>query len=213
MPGCFVVLEGGDAAGKSTQAARLAASLRARGLPVLETFEPGATGAGSVIRELLLHRRETIAPIAEALLMAADRAQHVVEQIAPSLERGEWVVCDRYVASSLVYQGMVRGVGVEAVEALNRLATGGLVPDLVVVVDVPDAVARERAGGAPDRLESEGEAFHAAVRDAYRTLATERDWTVIDGTGDVDTVAALVWAAVAPLLSRARPGEPAAEPG
>ncbi len=201
MPGRFVVLEGGDGSGKSTQAARLAAELRERGVAVCETFEPGATGAGAVIRELLLHRGETIAPTTEALLMAADRAQHVTEQIAPAVERGEWVVCDRYLPSSLVYQGMVRGIGVEAVEDLNRAATAGIEPDVVIVLDVEDAIAHERAGDSPDRLEAEGAAFHAAVRAAYRTLAVERGWAVIDGANVVDTVAARVWALVEPLLA------------
>lgn len=201
MRGRFVVLEGGDAAGKSTQVVRLAGSLRAHGVDVVEGFEPGATGAGAVIRELLLHRKEAIAPVTEALLMAADRAQHVAERILPSLARGSWVVCDRHVPSSLVYQGIVRGVGVEAVEALNRLATGGLVPDLVVVLDVPDDVAAARGQETPDRLESEAAAFHVAVRDAYRRLARERGWVVVDGTLDVDAVAAGVWAAVEPLLA------------
>ena len=150
MPGRFVVLEGGDGSGKSTQAARLAAGLRQRGIAVCETFEPGATGAGAVMRELLLHSREAIAPTTEALLMAADRAQHVAEQIAPALLRGEWVVCDRYLPSSLVYQGIVRGLGVDTVAAVNRVATASVEPDLVIVVDVTDAVAhgtrRHRAG-------------------------------------------------------------------
>ena len=201
-PACFVVLEGGDGSGKSTQAARLVSQLRARGLVVSETFEPGATGAGAMVRELLLHRREPIAPVTEALLMAADRAQHVVEQLAPALERGEWVVCDRYVPSSLVYQGSVRGVGVEVVEDLNRVATAGIEPDVVIVLDVPEATARERAGSSPDRLEAEGNAFHAAVLAAYRALAAERGWAVVDGVGDVETVAARVWARVEPLLAQ-----------
>jgi dTMP kinase len=200
--GRFVVLEGGDGSGKSTQAGRLAAQLRARDLVVCETFEPGATGAGALIRELLLHRRETIAPVTEMLLMAADRAQHVAEQLAPALERGEWVVCDRYVPSSLVYQGVVRGVGVEAVEDVNRVATAGVEPDLVIVLDVSDETARQRAGATPDRLEAEGDVFHAAVREAYRALAAERHWVVVDGAGDVEHVAARVWANVDPLLAR-----------
>jgi dTMP kinase len=200
MPGCFVVLEGGDGSGKSTQAAALAAKLRDRGIPVLETFEPGATPAGRVLRDMLLHGSVDIAPTTEAFLMAADRAQHVVEQVAPALARGECVVSDRFVASSLVYQGVVRGVGVEAVAELNRFATAGVEPDVVVVLDVPDAVARERAGSAPDRLEAEGDAFHDAVRSAYRELAAEYGWAVVDGVGDVDTVAARVWQLVEPLV-------------
>jgi dTMP kinase len=166
--------------GKSAQAAR-SAELREQGVTVCETFEPGATGAGAVIRELLLHRRETIAPTTEALLMAADRAQHVAEQIAPVVERGDWVVCDRYLPSSLVYQGVARGIGVEVVEAMNRAATAGVEPDIVIVFDVEDAIAQARAAESPDRLEAEGVAFHAAVRAAYRTLAAERGWAVVDG--------------------------------
>jgi dTMP kinase len=202
MPGRFVVLEGGDGSGKSTQAARLAAELRERGVAVCETFEPGATGAGAVIRELLLHRRETIAPTAEALLMAADRAQHVAEQIAPAVERGDWVVCDRYLPSSLVYQGLVRGIGVQAVEDLNRAATAGVEPDIVIVLDVDDAIAQQRTGDSPDRLEAEGAEFHAAVRAAYRTLGVERGWTLVDGGAAVDGVAARVGELVEPLLAR-----------
>jgi dTMP kinase len=200
MPGRFVVLEGGDGSGKSTQAAQLAAGLRQRGIAVCETFEPGATGAGAVIRELLLHSRETIAPNTEALLMAADRAQHVAEQIAPALERGEWVVCDRYLPSSLVYQGIVRGLGVDAVVGVNRMATGSVEPDVVIVLDVSDAIARARAGREPDRLEAEGDAFHDSVRAAYRALAGDRGWTLVDGDDDVDAVAARVWSLVERLL-------------
>jgi dTMP kinase len=201
MPGRFVVLEGGDASGKTTQAARLAADLRRRGVTVCETFEPGATGAGAVMRELLLHSREAIAPATEALLMAADRAQHVAEQIAPALTRGEWVVCDRYLPSSLVYQGIVRGIGVDTVVAVNRVTTGSVEPDLVIVIDVSDAVAQARADDEQDRLEAEGDAFHTAVRAAYRSLADEHGWMLVDGDGDVDAVAARVWSHVEPLLA------------
>jgi dTMP kinase len=201
MAGGFVVLEGGDGSGKSTQARRLASSLRERGVTVCETFEPGATPAGAVIRELLLHHAAPIAATTEALLMAADRAQHVTEQIEPALAAGQWVVCDRYQPSSLVYQGAVRGLGVDVVEELNRAATGRVAPHLVVVLDVPDAVAIARRASSADRLESEGDAFHAAVRAAYRSLATARGWTIVDGEGDVETVAARVWSHVEPLLA------------
>jgi dTMP kinase len=201
MAGRFVVLEGGDDSGKSTQARRLALSLRERGLTVCETFEPGATPAGAVIRDLLLHRAAPIAATTEALLMAADRVQHVTEQIEPALAAGQWVVSDRYLPSSLVYQGVVRGLGVDAVEELNRVATGRIAPDVVVVLDVPDAVAVARRASSADRLESEGDAFHATVRAAYRSLATARGWMVVDGEGDVETVAARVWSHVAPLLT------------
>lgn len=199
--GRFVVLEGGDGSGKSTQAAALARWLRARGLDVVETFEPGAGPVGAVLRDVLLHGPEPVAPVAEALLMAADRAQHVGREIAPALERGEWVVCDRYVPSSLVYQGVVRGLGVDVVERLSDIATGGLAPDVVLLLDVSDPVAERRRADESDRLEREGGAFHASVRAAYRELAPSRGWVVVDADADVDTVAARVRDAVAPLLA------------
>jgi dTMP kinase len=200
MPGRFVVLEGGDGSGKTTQVARLAATLRARGIPVLETFEPGAGSIGKVLRELLLHGPDVIAPMTEALLMAADRAQHVATEVAPALARGDWVVCDRYVPSSLVYQGVVRGLGVARVQAINEMATGGLAPDLVVVLDLDDRVAHDRRAGEADRLEREGLAFHAKVREAYRALATENGWVVVDGSADADTVAREVETAASSLI-------------
>jgi dTMP kinase len=199
--GRFVVVEGGDGSGKSTQAARLAAWLRTRDLAVVETFEPGAGPTGAVLRELLLHGPETVAPTTEALLMAADRAQHVAAEIAPALARGEWVVCDRYVPSSLVYQGVVRDLGVDVVEQLSRVATAGLDPDLVVVLDVSDAVAEARRTGEADRLEREGSAFHRSVRAAYRDLAPSRGWVLVDADGDVNEVAACLCALVEPLLA------------
>jgi dTMP kinase len=200
-PGRFVVLEGGDGSGKSTQSARLAGWLREQGCTVVETFEPGAGATGAVLRELLLHGPETVAPVAEALLMAADRAQHVATEIAPALARGEWVVCDRYVPSSLVYQGVVRGLGVDVVEQLSVVATAGLTPDLVVLLDVSDAVADARRTGESDRLEREGGDFHASGRAAYRSLAPTRGWVVVDADGDVDQVAGRVRDAVAPVLA------------
>ncbi len=199
--GKFVVLEGGDGTGKSTQAALLATWLRARGVGVFVTFEPGAGATGAVIRELLLHGPETITPVAEALLMAADRAQHVATEIEPALARGEWVVCDRYVPSSLVYQGVVRALGVERVEELSAVATAGLVPDLVIVFDVADSVAAARQGSEPDRLEREGAEFHAAVRQAYRELAGARGWLVVPADDAMDDVAERVRRAVEPLLA------------
>ncbi len=199
--GRFVVLEGGDGSGKSTQAARLAAWLRTQNRTVVETFEPGAGTTGAVLRELLLHGPEPVTSTAEALLMAADRAQHVATEIAPALARGDWVVCDRYVPSSLVYQGLVRGIGVEVVEQLSAIATAGCDPDLILVLDVSDAVADARRAGDSDRLEREGGDFHRSVRAAYRDLAPARGWVVVDADGDVDAVAAAVRDAVAPLLA------------
>ncbi len=204
--GRFVVLEGGDGSGKSTQAARLAQWLRTQRITVVETFEPGAGAVGAVLREVLLHGPVPVTPVAEALLMAADRAQHVTSEIEPALARGDWVVCDRYVPSSLVYQGVVRGLGVDVVDQLSSVATGGLTPDVVVLLDVSDAVAdarldHESRAEESDRLEREGSTFHASVRAAYRDLAPSREWIVIDADGNVDDVAEHVRRAVAPLLA------------
>ena len=194
--GRFVVIEGGDASGKSTQAALLVERLRGLGRDVVLTFEPGATEAGAAIRELLLHSAGSIEPLAETLLLAADRAQEVADIVRPALARGADVVSDRYVPSSLAYQGVGRGLGIEKVEKLNRWATGGLEPDVVVVLDVDDAVAASRRAVPGDRLERAGAEFHAAVRNAYRSLAAERGWALVDGNADVDVVAERVWGVV-----------------
>jgi dTMP kinase len=194
--GAFIVLEGGDASGKSTQARLLAERLRGLGREVVETFEPGATPAGAAIRALLLDGDGPLDATTEALLLAADRAQEVADVIRPALARGADVVSDRYVPSSLAYQGVGRGLGVDAVEKLNRWSTDGLDPDLVVVLDVDDEVARTRRAEPGDRLERAGAPFHAAVRGAYRTLAAERGWVVLDGNADVGSVAAQVWEVV-----------------
>ena len=204
----FVVLEGGDATGKSTQVRRLATRLRDRGHEVVETFEPGATALGSQLRMLLLDDVDPVDPVAEALLMAADRAEHVAEVVRPALQRGAWVVSDRFVPSSLAYQGVGRGLGVAEVEQLNELASAGLVPDLVVVLDLtPDAararmsVARDRATGGRDRLEREDDAFALAVHEAYRDLAQSRGWALVDAAGAVDEVEAAIWDVVVERLT------------
>jgi dTMP kinase len=194
--GVFIVLEGGDASGKSTQARLLADRLRSRGRDVVETFEPGATQAGAAIRALLLDGDGPIDPTTEALLLAADRAQEVADIIQPALARGADVVSDRFVPSSLAYQGVGRGLGVEKVERLNRWATGGLEPDLVVVLDVDEAVTASRHAGPGDRLERAGAEFHAAVREAYRTLGADRGWIVLDGNDDEEVVSERVWEVV-----------------
>jgi dTMP kinase len=200
MSGCFVVLEGGDGSGKSTQLPRLAEWLRGRGLEVVVTREPGGTPLGSTLRSVVLEGEDSIDPTAEALLMAADRAQHVAEVIRPALARGAWVLSDRHVPSSLVYQGIVRKLGVDAIEAVNSWATGALTPDLVLVLDVTDEVAESRRPGEPDRLEREGDVFHADVRAAYRDLAAAKGWSVIDGSGSPDEVEARIAAALAEHL-------------
>ena len=200
MTGRFIVLEGGDASGKSTQVARLVARLQRLGKDVIETFEPGATRAGQRIRSLLLDGDEPLVPAAEALLMAADRAQHVAEVVRPALAKGTWVVSDRYVPSTLAYQGAGRALDPQMLERVSEWATDGLVADLVLVLDVPDEVAAARRS-ASDRMEREAEEFHSRVRDAYRRLARLRDWTVIDGSGDVDSVEEKLWSVVSERLS------------
>ena len=200
LTGRFVVLEGGDATGKTTQAGRLATRLADQGRDVVHTFEPGGTALGAALRHLLLDG-ERLEPEAEALLMAADRAQHVLEVVQPALARGAWVVSDRFMPSSLAYQGVGRGLGVPAIELVNGIATGGLEPDLVVVLDLPPEVATERFGAARDRLEEEDDAFRLAVHEAYRDLAGTRGWVLLDATGSVDDVADRVWAAVADRLA------------
>jgi dTMP kinase len=201
--GRFVVLEGGDTSGKSTQARRLVLRLRAAGRRVVETFEPGDTAAGQAIRDLLLEGSERIDPRTEALLLAADRAQQVSEIVAPALARGEDVVSDRYIPSSLAYQGLGRGLGLESVRTFNDWATEGLNPDLVIVLDVSDAVAESRRFGPRDRLEREGPEFHHKVRQGYRELASEYGWHVLDGARSEQQVADEIWVLVSELCGLA----------
>ncbi len=196
MTARFVVLEGGDATGKTTQVARLAQRLRAAQLTVVTTFEPGATALGRQIRSLVLDGDVAVDPIAEALLMATDRAQHMVEVVRPALARGEWVISDRFVPSSLAYQGVGRGLGVAEIGQLNELATGGIEPDVVIVLDASPERARQRIEAARDRMEGEGDAFILAVHEAYRDLARSRGWAIVDADGTQDEVAEAVWAVV-----------------
>ncbi|HMS90052.1 MAG TPA: dTMP kinase [Acidimicrobiales bacterium] len=194
--GRFVVFEGGEGSGKSTQARLLAEHWGA-----VLTFEPGATDIGARLRELLLDPATVdLDSRAEALLMAADRAQHVATTLRPALLRGRDVVSDRYVGSSLAYQGHARGLGVEEIADLSAFATDGLVPDLVVLLEVPpeESARRMALAGAPDRMEAAGDDFHALVREGYRMVAAHNldRWVVLDGSGPVDEVAARVRAVV-----------------
>ena len=198
MTGRFIVLEGGEAVGKSTQALRLAQRLREIGRDVVTTFEPGGTTAGASIRGLVLS--EPLDPRAEALLVAADRAQHVAEIVRPALQRGADVVSDRFVPSSLAYQGVARRLGVEEVWRLSDWATAGLEPDLVIVLDTHEDVIRTRRAGPTDRLEREGSAFHEAVVRAYRELADHHGWVLVDAHGAPDEVAERVWQTVEAIL-------------
>ena len=169
MTGCYVALEGVEGAGKSTVGKALAARLRAEGHEVVEVREPGGTTLGEEVRRLLLHAEE-MTPWAEALLFAAQRAQLVVEVVGPALQRGAWVVSDRSYYSSLAYQGGARGLGIDEVRRVNEGAVGGVVPDLVVVLDVaPDhGLARQQE---PDRIGGQGLGFQLRVAEAYHRLA------------------------------------------
>lgn len=191
--GWFIVFEGGDAAGKSTQARLLAERLGAR-----LTREPGGTPLGERIRDLVLDPAIAVDPKAEALLMAAARAEHVSDVIAPALARGETVVTDRFVASSIAYQGHGRGLSADEIDRLNRWATGGLVPDLIVFLDVSDPVASTRLGERRDRLEAAGGDFHQRVAESYRAQASADPdrWLLVDGDGTVEEVADRVRAAL-----------------
>ncbi|MFN8017053.1 MAG: dTMP kinase [Acidimicrobiales bacterium] len=198
--GRFVVFEGGEGSGKSTQARRLAERWGA-----VLTFEPGGTDVGARLREILLDPATgDLDPRAEALLMAGDRAHHVSSKIRPALLRGRDVVCDRFVGSSLAYQGYGRDLGIDAVRAINDFATDGLVPDLVVLLVVTPEVAAERlaAAGKPDRMEAAGDEFHRRVAEAYAMLAAHDPdrWVAVDGAGTPDEVEARVHAAVSSRL-------------
>ena len=198
----LIAFEGGEATGKSTQARLLAERL---GDGAVLTHQPGATALGVAIRAIVLDPATTgLDARAEALLYAADRAQHVAEVVRPALDAGLTIVTDRYTHSSVAYQGHGRGLGAEAVAAVSSFATDGLLPDLVVLLVVPAAVrdARLALRGDPDRLESAGSDFHARVEDAFRDLAAADPdrWIVVDGDADIDEVASRVWAAVGHLL-------------
>jgi dTMP kinase len=198
--GRFIVIEGGEGVGKSTQVLRLAATLRATGREVVVTYEPGDTKTGAELRAVLLHADAPLDAHAELLLMLADRAQHVAEVVRPALERGALVVCDRYAPSTLAYQGVARGLGVSEVEQLSSWAAAGVEPDAVVVLDVPDAIAEARVSADRDRFERAGDDFHARVRAAYRDLGPTRGWLIVAADGSPDEVAARVLDALAAVL-------------
>lgn len=209
--GCLIALEGGEGCGKTTQAARLAERLGA-----LLTREPGGTPVGARLRELFLDPEVTdLAARAEALLVAADRAQHVAEVIRPALEAGRHVVTDRFLGSSLAYQGYGRGLDLADVRRLSEWATEGLAPDLVVLLDLAPGLAASRRTRPPDRLESEDAGFHRSVEEGYRELAAADPdhWEVVDAAGEPDQVEARIAAVVAARLGDRLGGDPQPSPG
>ncbi|UKA50734.1 dTMP kinase [Arthrobacter sp. FW305-123] len=206
-PGLFIAFEGGDGAGKSTQAARLSDALEAQGLSVLRTREPGGTPIGEKLRSLVLdHGHGTIDPRTEALMFAAARAAHATQVIRPALADGTVVITDRYIDSSVAYQGAGRGLGAEGVLTLNEWATEGLQPDLTVLLDVDPSDGRQRrtAGDATeDRLESEPDDFHSAIRHAFLDLAAAApaSYLVLPANADIETLAARILERVESLLA------------
>jgi len=194
----FISFEGLDGCGKTTQAALLAEAARVAGREVVSVREPGGTEAGERIRALLLDPAALIAPWAEALLYAAARAELVAEVIRPALDRGATVIADRYVDSSLAYQGVARGLGVAEVLEVNLAATDRLLPDRTIVLELARDVAASRRDGAADRMEAEADPFHASVADGFADVARRfpERIVVVDGAGSPDDVAARVQEAV-----------------
>ncbi|MGO3885728.1 MAG: dTMP kinase [Mycetocola sp.] len=205
--GLFITIEGGDGSGKTTQAQLLTAALESESLTVLRTREPGGTQIGTTIREIVLHHRGEVNAKAEALLYAADRAQHIATVVEPALERGDVVLQDRYIDSSIAYQGMGRGLGQNTIRELSLWAAGGLLPDLTILLDIPVAEGRARLDGARtryDRLEAEQSQFHEDVRRVYLELAEAEPerFLVLDATQDEASIAATIIGRVHELLSR-----------
>ena len=199
-----MAFEGGDGAGKSTQASALATALEASGHEVVLTREPGGTPAAEAIRHVVLTPEFAgLDPRAEALLYAASRAEHVARLVRPAIERGAVVITDRYIDSSIAYQGVARGLGPDVVGEIHLWATGSLLPDLTVLLDVDAGAGLARIDSAPDRLESEPEEFHATVVEAFRALAggDPDRYLVIAAHGDRDEISAQILARVTALIA------------
>ncbi|MFY7743819.1 MAG: dTMP kinase [Erythrobacter sp.] len=204
--GCFIALEGGEGAGKSTQGRMLAEALRARGLSVILTREPGGTPGAEAIRNLLLSPPEdSWPPQAEALLFAAARSDHVAHLIRPALARGDWVICDRFVDSSRAYQGGAGGLGDAAITALHAFGSDGLRPDRVILLEADEAALGQRLaarGAEADAIEGRPAEYHRAVGAAFRALAEAdpQGFARIDAVGTPDAVHARILAALGDLL-------------
>ena len=204
--GVFITLEGGDGSGKTTQAELLGRWLQEAGRTVVRTREPGGTEVGVEVREIVLHHRGDIAPRAEALLYAADRAHHVATVVRPALERGDIVLQDRYLDSSVAYQGAGRVLDATEIRDLSLWAAEGALPDLTILLDLDPGAARVRLDSADkpfDRLEAEKAEFHGRVRDAYLALAAAEPerFLVIDASSPVDVIAGEIRARVASFLA------------
>ncbi|MDA0563586.1 dTMP kinase [Streptomonospora sp. S1-112] len=203
LPGTFIVLEGGEGAGKSTQVGQLSVWLREEGFEVVSTREPGSTKLGMRLRALLLDREHTgMSARAEALLYAADRAEHVSKVILPALRRGAIVISDRYIDSTLAYQGAGRDLVRAEVERVNEWATGELAPDLTVLLDIPPDEGLARLGGSTDRIEAESAEFHARVRKGFRDLA-DRDparYLVLDAREPAEEITRAIQRRLRPIL-------------
>jgi dTMP kinase len=210
--GLFITFEGPEGSGKSTQLRMLGKKLRGQNFTVLETAEPGGTPIGLQIRRVLLDtKNQELCPTAELLLMFAARAQNIDQAILPALAAGQLVLCDRFTDSTLVYQGVARGLGAEVVYELDRIACRGLVPDLTLAIDieVEAGLARahhrnERTQDVETRLDEQSLEFHRKVREAYLQLAEDEPKRVklIDGSREAAEVAQAVWSAVQPLLAK-----------
>jgi dTMP kinase len=205
--GRFISLEGGEGVGKSTQSRALAAALEARGIQVVETREPGGSPGAEAIRALLLEGgADRWGPRAEALLFAAARADHVDKTILPALEAGKWVVCDRFLDSSLAYQGGADGLGAQAIRALHAVGSAGLLPDRTLLLTLPEdvAMAREAArdAGRPDRFGARDPDYHRRVTAAFRALAEAEParWRIIEANGDPAEVTRSLLGAIQDLL-------------
>ncbi|QRV02077.1 dTMP kinase [Arcanobacterium phocisimile] len=204
MSGLFISFEGGDGSGKSTQVQRLVAWLEAEGYSVVVTREPGGTELGGHIRHLLLHGGE-VSPRAEALLYAADRAHHMETKILPALERGEIVITDRFLDSSVAYQGAARSLDKQEVRDLSLWAVDGHMPAITFLLDVPVEVGRERVGAEQDRLEAAGIEFHQRVREEFCQLAQAdpQRWHTIDATATIPAIEQEIRAVVQKRLATA----------
>jgi dTMP kinase len=204
--GLFISLEGIDGVGKSTQSDLLESYLRSLGKTVVRTLEPGGTELGQEIRHLLLHRKGDVAPRSEALLYAADRAHHVATKVRPALQRGEAVITDRYLDSSVAYQGVGRDLNADDVRSISMFAVENLLPDLTILLDLDASAAmarRSKTGEEPDRLEREKVEFFEAVRQAYLAMAKAEPqrWLIVDASQTVDQMHAQIRARIDQVLA------------